>query len=337
MFIQDNPKWKVVTKNKMDNPRFVDEEKIPLVDEDYDNYSTPNINRVDETSFMNPAITEATSALRIKQKVKRDKLAVLYTHLNVTGNIDLTNLDQFKLMTDTEKGATIFEFYNGDRLFPLTKETGKFLASKTLRDRFGGVNTVKKFLGIDRTPPSLGRLLSAASKLKAELPTDLEMESIPLKELSYLVEDMHVKTREASQNTDLDMREFLGIHKALQGIQGEFLNNISKLTEIDKRIKRDTKKLQEVENDYIYTNEQSQRQIRRLEYRITGKAKNAITKPKRPSKVARIKQTLEKVFDKNIFLLERTLILIHETDCNCNRNTFCLFSGYHHNCTFCHR
>ena len=45
---------------------------------------------------------------------------------------------------------------------------------------------------------------------------------------------MHVKTREASQNTDLDMGEFLGIDKVFQGIQGELLNNTSKLTEISK-------------------------------------------------------------------------------------------------------
>ena len=47
------------------------------------------------------------------------------------------------------------------------------------------------------------------------------MKSIPLKEHSSLVEDIHVKTREASQNTGLDMREFLGIDKALQSIQDE--------------------------------------------------------------------------------------------------------------------
>ena len=58
------------------------------------------------------------------------------------------------------------------------------------------------------------------------------MESIPLMDLSSLVEDIHVNTREASQNTDLVMREFLGIDKALQSIQGELLNNTSKLTEI---------------------------------------------------------------------------------------------------------
>ena len=52
------------------------------------------------------------------------------------------------------------------------------------------------------------------------------MGSIPFTELSTLAEDIHIKTREASQNTGLDMREFLGVDKALQGIQGELLNNI---------------------------------------------------------------------------------------------------------------
>ena len=84
------------------------------------------------------------------------------------------------------------------------------------------------------------------------------MERIPLEELSYLVENIDAKTREISQNTDFDMREFLGIDKALQSIQGELLNNISKLTEINKRIKRDTKKLEEVENDPTYSDEQRQ-------------------------------------------------------------------------------
>ena len=41
------------------------------------------------------------------------------------------------------------------------------------------------------------------------------MESIPLMELSSLVDNIHVKAREASQDTDLDMREFLGMDKAL--------------------------------------------------------------------------------------------------------------------------
>ena len=70
-FVQDNQKWKVVTKNKMDNPIFVDDETIPLVqDEDYDDYYRSDTSRVDETLFTEPDTTEATSTLQLRQKIK---------------------------------------------------------------------------------------------------------------------------------------------------------------------------------------------------------------------------------------------------------------------------
>ena len=48
------------TKTKMDNPRFVDDETIPLVqDEDYDDCNTADTSRVDETSFTESDTTEA--------------------------------------------------------------------------------------------------------------------------------------------------------------------------------------------------------------------------------------------------------------------------------------
>ena len=77
-------------------------------------------------------------------------------------------------------------------------------------------------------------------------------------ELSFLVQYIHAKTREASSDTDLDMLRCLGIDKTLQSIQSELLNNTSKLTEIYKLIKIDTKKLEEVENNPTYTDEQRQ-------------------------------------------------------------------------------
>ena len=77
---------------------FVDEETISLVqDEDYDYYNTPNISRVDETSFTEPDTTDATSDLQLRQKVKRDKITALYIHLNVTGDPSLAGLDQFMI------------------------------------------------------------------------------------------------------------------------------------------------------------------------------------------------------------------------------------------------
>ena len=86
------------------------------------------------------------------------------------------------------------------------------------------------------------------------------------------------------------MREPLGIDKALQSIQGELLNNTSKLTEINKRIKRDTKTLEEVENDPTYSNEQRQLYKDRLDDLNTikqEKARDTITKSKRSSNTSR--------------------------------------------------
>ena len=101
--------------------------------------------------------TEATSNLQLRQKVKQDKFSALYRHLNVTGNLDLIDLDQFRLTKDPKKGVTIFEFYNGDRWAFLTKKTGDFFVPKALRDMFGGVNTMQNFLGVEKTPPALER------------------------------------------------------------------------------------------------------------------------------------------------------------------------------------
>ena len=112
------------------------------------------------------------------------------------------------------------------------------------------------------------------------------------------------------------MREFLGINKSLQSVQGELLNNTPKLTEINKRIKRDTKKLEEVETDPTYSGEQRQLYRDRLDDLNTKKqARLEILSQNRKDlqiQVARIKQTLEKVPDKNTSLAERILTLFRE-------------------------
>ena len=196
------------------------------------------------------------------------------------------------------------------------KRTGEFLSAKTMTEKFGGLNIMKSVLSLEETPSALERSLKASTKLRRELPTDLEMETIPLGELSSLVKHVHVKTREASQNTDLVMREFLGIDKALRRMKGELLNNMSKLTETDKRIKRDTQKLQEVQNDSTYSDEQRQLYRDRLDDLNTEKqARLEILSQNRKdlqTQGARIKQTLGKVLDKNTSLPERIRVLIRE-------------------------
>ena len=77
--------------------------------------------------------------------------------------------------------------------------------AKKLKEKFSGLNAMKSVLSLDETPFALERSFKAATKLSQELPTDLEMESIPLENISSLAKDIHIKTREASENTDLGM------------------------------------------------------------------------------------------------------------------------------------
>ena len=90
------------------------------------------------------------------------------------------------------------------------------------------------------------------------------MERILLLKLSSLAEGIHIKTQEASQNTDFDIGELLGIDKALQSLQGALANNTSKITEIDRRIKEDSKKLKK-DDGPTYSDEQRQEYKDRLE------------------------------------------------------------------------
>ena len=77
----------------MDNLGF-EEENIPLVLQDDDNdYRTPDTSRVDETSFIEPDATEATSTLRLRQRLKQDKIVSLYSYLDVTGGPGLADLN----------------------------------------------------------------------------------------------------------------------------------------------------------------------------------------------------------------------------------------------------
>ena len=96
----------------MANPRFLDEETILLVqDEDYDDYKSPDTSRVDETSFTESDTTKAISTLQLRQKVKRDIIAALYSQLNVTGDPDLADIDRFIIKKKNQRQATLTCFF----------------------------------------------------------------------------------------------------------------------------------------------------------------------------------------------------------------------------------
>ena len=97
---------------------------------------------------------------------------------------------------NSKTGNIEFLFLDADKHWQSlnNKRTGEFLAVKTLREKCGGLNIMKSVLSLDEKPSALERLIKATSNLKSDLPTDLQIESIPLKAFSSLVENIHIKT-----------------------------------------------------------------------------------------------------------------------------------------------
>ena len=259
----------------MDNPAYdvdmeMDNLDIPPDDDDY-SYNTSNTTRAEETPLSSQQT--GTSTLRSRQGLLIDKINSFYKHLDTKERrrllSDEIDANQFKIEKNTKTGVTDLLFNNSKKWISLTDQrTGKFLALSTLEKRFGGKVPVENFLNLEQTPPAPDRSIEAASEVKSKIPaqTQTNTETMPLSELFPLVKDIRITTREASQNTDLDMREFLGIDKALQTIQGELRNNTAKLCEIDKRIKQDTAKLKEIEdNSEAFSEEQKELYQKRLQ------------------------------------------------------------------------
>ena len=122
----------------------------------------------------------------------------------------------------------------------VTKSNGDFLAASTLRTRLGA-SLARSLLGIE-TPTSVR---SRSRILIQDIPTELEMEDLTPRRLEEVIDEI---MRDMSTNTDLDLREFLGIDKALTRIKGELVNNVGKLTEIDEHLEREKTKLAEIKN-----------------------------------------------------------------------------------------
>ena len=162
---------------------------------------------------------------------------------------------------------------------------------------------MKKILNLEQTPPSIERSIKAANLLKSLIPTQTDIETIFLFDLSSVVEEIHI---EASQNTELGMREFLGIDKALQSINGELRNNTAKLSELDKRIKRDTAKLKEIEDNPEGFSEEQKELYKKHLQDLKENRKDLQTQ------VARIKQTIGKILDSDTSLGEKIRTLFRK-------------------------
>ena len=276
-------------------PEFIDDERIPLLERDEINgddsiYEDPQA----ETSFYNDDDMQEEA-----QKLNTE-INALERGFNV--KIAFEERHRFRMSSgflQVEKSPG--EFVN------VTKSNGEFLAESTMRSRLGA-SLARELLGIE-TPSSVR---SRTRVLIQDIPTELEMDELTPLRLEEVIAEV---TRSIGINTDLNMREFLGIDKALTRIKGELENNAGKLTEIDEHITREQKKLKEIEDSP---------DLREHEQRVRGviadlqeerSARLEIVSQNRKelaSQFSRIRQTVEKILDGDLNLKEKLKLILRE-------------------------
>ena len=278
----------------MIEPDFIDEERIPLLERD-ENIEDDSIyeDSQAETSFNDDDVQEET------QKLDRE-INALERGFNV--KIPPEERSRFRLSSgylQVEKSPG--EYAN------ISKANGEFLAESTMRTRLGA-SLARRLLGIE-TPSSSK---SYSRVLTQEIPTELEMDDLTPQRLEEVINEvMH----SVGINTDLDMREFDGIDKALTRIQGELANNAGKLTEIDEHIAREQGKLEEIEDSPdLQVHEKrvkgiiadlKEERAARLELLSQNRKELA-------SQFSRIRQTVEKILDGDLSLREKLKLIFRE-------------------------
>ena len=274
----------------MFEPEFVDDENIPLLNDDVDDSVYEDSQA--ETSFNNDDDVQEET-----QNLDREINA-----LERGFNVKIEERGRFRL----SRGYLQVEKSPGEYA-NISKANGEFLAESTMRTRLGA-SLARELLGIE-TPSSVR---SRSRVLIQDIPTELEMDDLtPQRVEETINEVMH----SVSTNTDLDMREFLGIDKALTRIQGELANNAGKLTEIDAHIAREQEKIAKIETspDLQVHEERVKAKITDLkEERAARLELLSQNRKELASQFARIRQTIEKILDGDLSLREKLKLVFRE-------------------------
>ena len=270
------------------------------------------------TSSRTPAVPEKNKPGDkigvLSNELKRQKIHTLYDFLGVEGNVNLAELDRFRLNRNEKTGNPELKFWNGRDWVSLTnKYTGKFLAETSLIRRMGGPNVMKNMLGLDTDPSQSERSKTAARKLAQIIPTDLEMDNISMQDLSRVIIDVEHEIRDISQNTDLDMREII---EQLQKIHRDLTDNEGKLSSMNKHIELEEQKLTDIKNDLSYSDEQRREVEKRLE-RLKEEYSDQLQKVSKNRKELQsqfdsIRLTDEKVLDGDTTLGEKIKTIFKE-------------------------
>ena len=153
-----------------------------------------------------------------RYQIKRSKISDLYKHMKweFDNSAELYLDDKFEIRN--EKGRNQLYYIKNDKKYSLTKNNGEFRSQKT-------IDTIIN--------PSEQTIL-AVSKILDDTPTMIEMQTMTGEQI---IETVDTLSRDIGINTDLEMREVLGLKNAFTRFKDELVLNASKCLKLMNRSK----------------------------------------------------------------------------------------------------
>ena len=260
----------------------------PTIDEDRDEIDEineePETSFTDETDFQRiltnqyDVLNNLTGETQNKQRLKllkmmvkrfyeRNQEPVRFEADEVDWVVGNDRLGRPKFGIKINGNDIPLSYYKSDKADAILQ----FHSLDTIQRKYG-VNFVKDVLGVTDFKSSTARVRAGRKDFQAMLAAkdqvDAATEEIPMRELSTQTDVQSIvdatNTIETSlqtlmelpdvknartQTEGLTLRERTGLDKALQSIRGELTNNLAKLTDIDKDIAKENRKLLEAEDE----------------------------------------------------------------------------------------
>ena len=202
----------------------------------------------------------------------------------------------------------------------------QFTSFDTIQRKYG-VNFIRDALGVSDYQPSTVRLRAGRQDIQALITANNQVntatEQIPLQYFStqtavqetvdaansvvtllQTLMDLPDVKNTHTQTEGLNLRELQGIDKALQSIRGELVNNLAKLTDTDKDIAKEKRKLGEAEDEI--SKKDIKARLKNLEDEKAARLEAAsANKEVLRGQIIRIKETINKVLKEDTTLGER--------------------------------
>ena len=208
----------------------------------------------------------------------------------------------------------------GNRWLLLTNKNrpGEFLAPSTLkRYRVDVARALGVYKSTGLSPQDAADLNRADQQVGEAAST---IETVPLEDLGQTI----IKVEAAVQTAGnifavperpgvppMTQREFLGVCRALETIRGEHTNNLAKLTELDKHIALEERKLEEAPDET--TKNIIAERLRKLQDERASRLEAAsTTREALRSQISRIRETLHRILHEDKTLAERIKTLFRE-------------------------